>query len=57
MGDTLLFLKLLFDGSFVRGTSADVASVSVRMISPVFALFSAILALHAVQADHSSFSL
>lgn len=47
----------LFEYSFVRGTSAAMASLSGKIISSLLALCSAILILHAVKSDHFSSSL
>lgn len=57
MVNTLLFFKLLFDYSFVRGTSAAMASLSVKIINSLFALCSAIFIVHAVKWDNFSSSL
>lgn len=47
MVNTLLFFKLLFDYSFVRGTSAAMACLSVKIFNSLFALCSAIFIVHA----------
>lgn len=57
MENVLLHFKLLFDYSFMRGTSADIASISVKIISSLFTLFSVVFVPHAVKADNFSFSL
>lgn len=57
MVNTLLFFKLLFDYSFVRGISVDMTFISVKIISSLFVLFSVIFVLHAVKPDNFSFSL
>lgn len=48
--------KGLFEYSFVRGTSAAMASLSGKIISSLFALCSAIFILHAVKSDNFSSS-
>lgn len=51
------FFKLLFDYSFVRGTSGAMASLSGKIPSSSFALCSVIFILHAVKSGHFSSSL